>query len=129
MIPAQANESGPPKVVIIGGGIAGLSCGCYLQMNGIATEILEAGGLPGGLCTAWHRGPYVFDGCLRWLMGGAAFGVLPGVDGIGGHRRAGDIRPRRHPAHRMGGRDEFLRAVGFGSMQRGSNRWRRKTAR
>ena len=27
------------------------------------------GALPGGLCTAWHRGPYVFDGCLRWLMG------------------------------------------------------------
>jgi phytoene dehydrogenase-like protein len=57
------------KVVIIGGGIAGLACGCYLQMNGIQTEILEASLLPGGLCTAWHRGPYVFDGCLRWLMG------------------------------------------------------------
>ena len=57
------------KVVIIGAGIAGLSCGCYLQMCGIQTEILEAGLLPGGLCTAWHRGPYVFDGCLRWLIG------------------------------------------------------------
>ena len=57
------------KVVIIGAGIAGLSCGCYLQMCGIQTEILEAGGLPGGLCTSWHRGPYVFDGCMRWLVG------------------------------------------------------------
>jgi phytoene dehydrogenase-like protein len=57
------------KVIIIGAGVAGLACGCYLQMSGIPTEILEAGGLPGGLCTAWHRGPYVFDGCLRWLMG------------------------------------------------------------
>jgi phytoene dehydrogenase-like protein len=57
------------KVIIIGSGIAGLSCGCYLQMNGIPTEILEASLLPGGLCTAWHRGPYIFDGCLRWLMG------------------------------------------------------------
>jgi phytoene dehydrogenase-like protein len=57
------------KVIIIGSGIAGLTCGCYLQMNGIATEILEASLLPGGLCTAWHRGPYVFDGCLRWLIG------------------------------------------------------------
>jgi phytoene dehydrogenase-like protein len=57
------------KVVIIGAGIAGLSCGCYLQMSGVQTEILEAGSLPGGLCTAWHRGPYVFDGCLRWLVG------------------------------------------------------------
>ncbi len=67
--PAAAPAPGKEKVVIIGAGIAGLSCGCYLQMNGIPTEILEAGLLPGGLCTAWHRGPYVFDGCLRWLIG------------------------------------------------------------
>jgi len=60
---------GKEKVIIVGAGIAGLSCGCYLQMNGIQTEILEASLLPGGLCTAWHRGPYVFDGCLRWLIG------------------------------------------------------------
>ena len=66
---AVLTESAGGKVIIIGGGIAGLACGCYLQMNDIQTEILEAGGLPGGLCTAWHRGPYVFDGCLRWLMG------------------------------------------------------------
>jgi phytoene dehydrogenase-like protein len=57
------------KVIIIGGGIAGLSCGCYLQMNGIQSEILEMGALPGGLCMSWDRGPYVFDGCLRWLLG------------------------------------------------------------
>ena len=71
--PAAANEPAlpkvQPKVVIIGAGIAGLSCGCYLQMNGIQTEILEAGELPGGLCTAWRRGHYLFDGCLRWLIG------------------------------------------------------------
>ena len=62
-------KSADKKVIIIGSGIAGLACGCYLQMNGIPTEILEASLLPGGLCTAWHRGPYVFDGCLRWLIG------------------------------------------------------------
>ena len=67
--PESATGPAPRKVIIIGAGIAGLSCGCYLQMNGIQTEILEAGLLPGGLCTSWHRGPYVFDGCLRWLMG------------------------------------------------------------
>ncbi|HEX7619489.1 MAG TPA: NAD(P)-binding protein, partial [Verrucomicrobiae bacterium] len=67
--PSPETAAGPAsgKVIIIGAGIAGLSCGCYLQMNGIQTEILEASLLPGGLCTAWHRGPYVFDGCLRWL--------------------------------------------------------------
>ena len=63
------SEAGARKVVIIGGGIAGLSCGCYLQMNGIQSEILEMTALPGGLCTSWDRGPYVFDGCLRWLLG------------------------------------------------------------
>jgi len=57
------------RIVIIGGGIAGLACGCYLQMNGLETEILEAGSALGGLCTAWDRGPYIFDGCLRWLLG------------------------------------------------------------
>ncbi len=66
---AAASSSRSDKIVIIGGGIAGLACGCYLQMNGFETEILEAGTALGGLCTAWDRGPYVFDGCLRWLLG------------------------------------------------------------
>src|SRR6266446_4420633 len=57
------------KIVIIGGGVAGLSCGCYLQMNGYRTEILETNNDPGGLCVAWDRGPYVFDGCMSWLAG------------------------------------------------------------
>ena len=57
------------KIIIIGGGVAGLSCGCYLQMNGFPTEIIEAGTNVGGLCAAWDRGPYIFDGCLRWLVG------------------------------------------------------------
>jgi len=69
VIEPAAPAPGKEKVIIIGAGIAGLACGCYLQMNGIQTEILEASLLPGGLCTAWHRGPYVFDGCLRWLVG------------------------------------------------------------
>jgi len=57
------------KIIIIGGGVAGLACGCYLQMNGYCTEILETNHAPGGLCVAWDRGAYVFDGCMRWLTG------------------------------------------------------------
>jgi phytoene dehydrogenase-like protein len=64
-----ATDAIPKKIIIVGGGIAGLSCGCYLQMNGLQCEIFETGALPGGLCTSWDRGPYVFDGCLRWLLG------------------------------------------------------------
>ena len=57
------------KVLIIGAGVSGLSVGCYLQMNGFDTEIFEMHNQPGGLCTAWKRGGYTFDGCIHWLMG------------------------------------------------------------
>ncbi|MFC1970475.1 phytoene desaturase family protein [Chloroflexota bacterium] len=57
------------KVVIIGGGIAGLSAGCYARMNGHEAEIYEMHDKPGGLCTAWKRKGYTIDGCLHWLTG------------------------------------------------------------
>jgi phytoene dehydrogenase-like protein len=56
-------------IIIIGAGIAGLSAGCYAQMNGYRTEIFEMHNLPGGLCTAWNRKGYVFDGCIHYLFG------------------------------------------------------------
>jgi phytoene dehydrogenase-like protein len=65
----------PGKVIIIGAGVSGLSVGCYLQMNGFRTEIVEMHTLPGGVCTAWSRGGYTFDGCIHWLMGSS-----PGPD-------------------------------------------------
>lgn len=57
------------KVIIIGAGVSGLAAGCYLQMNGFDTEIFEMHDQPGGLCTAWKRKGYTFDGCIHWLMG------------------------------------------------------------
>ncbi len=24
---------------------------------------------PGGMCTAWERGGYWFDGCIHWMVG------------------------------------------------------------
>ncbi|MCX7708533.1 MAG: FAD-dependent oxidoreductase [Clostridia bacterium] len=57
------------KIAIIGAGIAGLAAGCYGQMNGYETEIFEMHCIPGGLCTAWERKGYTFDGCIHWLMG------------------------------------------------------------
>lgn len=57
------------KISIIGAGIAGLSAGCYLQMNGYETEIFELHSLPGGLCTGWNRRDYYFDTCIHWLVG------------------------------------------------------------
>lgn len=57
------------KIIIIGGGIAGLSAGIYSAMNGFETEILEMHNVAGGQCTAWERKKYRFDYCLHWLVG------------------------------------------------------------
>lgn len=57
------------SMLIIGAGIAGLSTGCYAQMNGFDTEIFEMNTRPGGLCTSWERKGYTIDGCIHWLVG------------------------------------------------------------
>jgi phytoene dehydrogenase-like protein len=58
-----------PKILIIGAGVSGLSAGIYAQMNGFQTTIYEMHKIPGGLCTAWRRRGYVFDGAVRYLAG------------------------------------------------------------
>ena len=55
------------SILIIGAGMAGLSAGCYAQMNGFDSRIFELHFLPGGLCTSWRRGHYTFDGGVRLL--------------------------------------------------------------
>jgi phytoene dehydrogenase-like protein len=57
------------KIVIIGGGVAGLSAGIYSRLNGFETEIIEMHSITGGQCTAWNRNGYRFDYCLHWLVG------------------------------------------------------------
>ena len=57
------------KIVIIGGGVAGLSAGIYARLNGFDAEIFEMHSITGGQCTAWERKGYRFDYCLRWLVG------------------------------------------------------------
>jgi phytoene dehydrogenase-like protein len=57
------------SIIIIGGGIAGLSAGCYGQMNGYRTSIFEMHDKTGGVCTGWKRKGYIIDGCMHWLVG------------------------------------------------------------
>ncbi|HUU78445.1 MAG TPA: NAD(P)/FAD-dependent oxidoreductase [candidate division Zixibacteria bacterium] len=64
------------NVVVIGAGIAGLSAGCYLQMNGYKSKIFELHDISGGLCTSWERKGYTFDGCIHWLVGSSPSMVL-----------------------------------------------------
>jgi len=68
---SQKEEEMEKSIIIIGAGIAGMSAGCYGQMNGYRSRIFEMHDKPGGLCTAWERKGYTIDGCLHWLVGSA----------------------------------------------------------
>jgi len=57
------------KIVIIGGGIAGLTAGIFAQKNGFESTILEKHHTLGGECTGWDRQGYHIDGCIHWLVG------------------------------------------------------------
>jgi len=64
------------KVLIIGGGIAGLCTGVYLRRSGFDVEILEKHKIAGGLATAWKRQGYTFENCVHWLVGSKPGGDL-----------------------------------------------------
>jgi phytoene dehydrogenase-like protein len=57
------------KVIIIGGGLAGLSAGCYAAMNGFETQIFEHHAVPGGVAATWKRGGYMLDGGIHFVTG------------------------------------------------------------
>jgi phytoene dehydrogenase-like protein len=57
------------SVAIIGAGMGGLAAGVYSRLAGLKTTIFEMHDKPGGLCTAWTRKGYTFDGCIHHLAG------------------------------------------------------------
>ncbi len=63
------------SIIIIGGGLSGLSAGCYGRMNGYRTSIFEMHSIPGGVCTAWKRKGYTIDGAVNWVVG-----TRPGIE-------------------------------------------------
>ena len=76
-------------------------------MNGYETEIFEMHNLPGGLCTAWQRRDYIFDGCLISLR----LGPRPAIPSLSGRssapcRTAGSINHA-----------EFVRVQGDGGRE------------
>jgi phytoene dehydrogenase-like protein len=78
------------STIIIGAGIAGLSSGCYGQMNGYRTQIFEMHDKPGGLCTAWQRKGYTIDCCIHWLVGSG-----PGTDFYRFWQEVGSLQGRQ----------------------------------
>ena len=69
------NKNGK-KVVIIGGGIAGLCTAVYALKCGYEVEVLEMHDMAGGLAMSWSRGAYTFETCLHWLVGSSPNGDL-----------------------------------------------------
>lgn len=59
------------KVIIIGGGVAGMSAGIYARKHGLDCEIFEKHNEVGGNLTAWKRDGCVIDNCIHWLNGTA----------------------------------------------------------
>jgi phytoene dehydrogenase-like protein len=59
----------PKTIIIIGGGLAGLSTGCFAQMNGYKTRIFEMQDKPGGVCVSWKRKGYTFDYAVHNVFG------------------------------------------------------------
>jgi len=96
-------------VLIIGGGVAGLSAGIYGQLNGYNTEILEMHSLPGGQCTAWKRQAYTFDYCIHWLVGsshGAFHDIWMETGALNGKTRIVD--PDTYVTMRMPDGEDFI---------------------
>ena len=69
MMSNRKEEKPKKKVIVIGGGIAGLSAGIYSKKCGFEVIILESHNLAGGYCTSWRRKGYLFEGGMHWLSG------------------------------------------------------------
>jgi phytoene dehydrogenase-like protein len=62
-------ENGTYDAIIIGAGISGLVCGCYLAKAGMKVLILEQHDKPGGYCTSFQRQGFTFDAAAHTLGG------------------------------------------------------------
>lgn len=63
------------NTIIIGAGIGGLTCGCYLAKEGLRVMVIEQRDRPGGYCSSFSKDGYVFDVGVHYL-GGIKSGAL-----------------------------------------------------
>ena len=57
------------KIVIIGGGVAGLTAGICALERGAGVTLIDKNRSGAGALCGWRRGEYTVDGCLHWLTG------------------------------------------------------------
>jgi phytoene dehydrogenase-like protein len=63
------------NVIIIGGGVAGLSAGIYARLNGFESTIFESNPTAGGVCSSWDKEGFYVNGSIHWVVGSE-----PGID-------------------------------------------------
>jgi prolycopene isomerase len=54
-------------VVVVGGGVGGLTAGALLARHGLEVLVVERLDKPGGFAQTFRRGPYLFDAAVRWV--------------------------------------------------------------
>jgi len=75
------SENSIYDVVIIGAGIGGLVCGCYLAQAGMKVLIAEQHSKPGGYCTSFRRKGITFDAAAHSFGGFRKDGIVRKVFG------------------------------------------------
>ena len=76
-------------VVIIGGGIAGLTSAALLSKAGLHVELFETESQAGGCLASFHRKGFTFDASLEWLNQCRPGGFLARI-----HQAIGNDGPR-----------------------------------
>jgi len=66
-------------VVVIGAGIAGLTCAAYLAKKGKKVKVFEQHYVPGGCCTSFSRKGFKFDAGVLHITGGKESGAFQRV--------------------------------------------------
>lgn len=66
-------------VIIIGAGVGGLVCGCYLAKAGMKVLIIEKQSQPGGCCTSFYRKGFTFDSGVHYLGSCREGGIISGI--------------------------------------------------
>ncbi len=51
----------PPRIAVIGGGLAGLAAAWHAEAAGFRVRVFEAGSRPGGPALGWRDGPRLFE--------------------------------------------------------------------
>lgn len=75
-VPAKGLKNNEYDVIIVGAGIGGLTCGCYLVKAGLKVLIVEQHNKPGGYCTSFKRKGFTFDATTHYIGSFRENGIL-----------------------------------------------------